>query len=250
MGETEPKIEPKKPILYDYFDKSSGVLLAQYNRSKGQNADENLGENRELFCDQFLSRVLPSRLGIHRGEIWDSEGNKTGQLDLILTRDDSPRLTYDGRADTFPVEGVMAVIEVKSNLERTKLIQALRTLKLVKDLQPKTKEFIIAGHSIDRPLRIIFSYEGATWDTLLDELIKPENSESIDMICILNRGVLLSKGLIMQWPEDKPFYIINSKVAPLAFLYRYLVAYGSSFIGRWIDLGPYFEPYTNWDSSN
>lgn len=210
----------EKPMLYDYFINSANVLLAQYNRSRGQEASANLGYNRELFCDQFLSRVLPSRLRIHRGEIWDSLRDKTGQLDLILTRDDSPRLTYDAGADTFLVEGIMGVVEVKSNLTREKLIEALQTLKLVKDLQPKNKVFISAGYALDRPLRIIFSYEGATWNTLLDELIKPENNEVVDLGCILNRGVLFSKGLLMQWPEDKPFYILNGKAASLAYLYR------------------------------
>ncbi len=239
----------ERPMFYDYFKTSADVLLAQYTRSKGQNASANLGYNRELFCDQFLKRVLPSRLGVDRGEIWDSLGNKTGQLELILTRDDSPRLTYDAGADTFLAEGVMGVIEVKSNLTRDKLTEALQTLKLVNCLQPKNTEFFSAGYSLDRPLRIIFSYEGATWRTLLEELIEPENNGIVDLVCILNRGVMFSRGLIMQWPEDKPFFIVNGKPASLAFLYRYLVAYGSSFLGRWIDLGPYFDPYNGWDNS-
>lgn len=123
-------------MLFDYFEKSTDVLLAQYERSKGQEASANLGFNRELFCNRFLAQVLPSRLKIHRGEIWDSQGNRTGQLELIIIRDDAPILTYEGGANTILAEGVLGVIEVKSNLSREKLIEALVTLKKVKDLRP------------------------------------------------------------------------------------------------------------------
>jgi hypothetical protein len=127
-------------------------------------------------------------------------------------------------------EGVLGVIEVKSNLSRKKLIEALVTLKKVKDLRPNYTESIVsAGFNLDRPLRFLFSYDGATWETILSELIKPENNEVADLVCILNRGVLISRGLLMTWAGDNQFYIINSRASPLAFLYRYLVAYGASF---------------------
>ena len=90
-----------RPMLFDYFEKSAEVLLAQYERSKEQNASDNLGFNREAFCDDFLRRVLPPRLKNQRGEICDSQGNRTGQLEIIIIRDDAPILTFDGRAGTY-----------------------------------------------------------------------------------------------------------------------------------------------------
>jgi len=108
----------RRPVLYDYFKKSADVLLAEYERTKEQEASANIGYNRELFCNKFLSRVLPPRLTVRHGEIWDSQGNKTGQLDVVILRDDTPSLTF-GEADAFLAEGVFAVIEVKSNLTKT-----------------------------------------------------------------------------------------------------------------------------------
>jgi hypothetical protein len=134
----------QRPVLYDYFKDSSGVLLAQYNRSKGQEASANLGYNRELFCNEFLSHVLLPRLRNYRGEIWDSQGNRTGQLDLIIIRDDAPILTFGG-ADTILAEGVFAVIEVKSNLTKVKLIEAINTLRRVRDLELRSHISIQSG---------------------------------------------------------------------------------------------------------
>jgi len=235
----------QKPVLYDYFKDSSGVLLAQYNRSKGQEASANLGYNRELFCNEFLSHVLPPRLRNCRGEIWDSQGNRTGQLDLIIIRDDAPILTFGG-ADTILGEGVFAVIEVKSNLTRDKLSEAINTLRRVRDLRIKSIIPIHSGPMLDRPLRCIFSYESAAWDTLTSEINKPENAGIADLICVLDKGVILSRGLLISWNNANPFVIINGNAASIAFLYQHLVGYSANFMGRVIDLDPYFEPFNGW----
>lgn len=236
----------KRPILYDYFKKSVEVLLAEYERSKDQEASANVGYNRELFCNKFLSRVLPPRLTVRRGEIWDSQGNKTGQLDVVILRDDTPSLTF-GEADTFLAEGVFGVIEVKSNLTKTKLQEALTTLKRVKSLKHSGDgAMITAGPILNRPLRCVFAYEGATWETLLQELSQSKNDDIADLICILERGAIISRGLLLKWENIAPFYVCNGKAASLAWLYFHLVSYSTSFLGRALTISHYFEPLNGW----
>ena len=153
----------------------------------------------------FTTRVLPPRLTVRRGEIWDSEGRKTGQLDLVILRDDTPSLTF-GEADAFLAEGVFGVIEVKSNLTKAKLQEALTTLRRVKSSKLLGGgAMITAGSVLNRPLRCIFVYEGATWQTLLQELSKPENYDVADLICILKQGAIISQGLLLKWEGNTPF---------------------------------------------
>jgi len=236
----------RRPILYDYFKKSADVLLAEYERTKEQQASANIGYNRELFYNKFLSRVLPPRLTVRRGEIWDSEGRKTGQLDLVILRDDTPSLTF-GEADAFLAEGVFGVIEVKSNLTKAKLQEALTTLRRVKSSKLLGGgAMITAGSVLNRPLRCIFVYEGATWQTLLQELSKPENYDVADLICILKQGAIISQGLLLKWEGNIPFYICDGKTASLAWIYFYLVSYSTSFLGRSLSIKHYFEPLNGW----
>jgi len=236
----------KRPILYDYFKKSADVLLAEYERSKIQEASANLGYNRELFCNKFLSRVLPPRLTLRQGEVWDSQGNQTGQLEIIILRDDTPSLTFGG-VDTYLAEGVFGVVEVKSNLSRTELQEALSTLKRVKLLSlTGGGATITAGPVLSRALRCVFAYEGATWETLLEELGKPDNSDVVDIISVLNQGALISKGLILSWESGAPFYRCDGKAAALAWLYFHLVSYSTSFLGRSLRIAQYFEPLNGW----
>lgn len=236
-----------RPILYEYFNSTANVILAEYERSKQQNASNNLGKNRELFCKQFLSNVLPPKLSIKSGEIWDSSNNKTGQLDIVILRDDAPSLNI-GSDDIYLAEGVFAVIEIKSNLDRAKLIEAGNGLAKVNKLKVNMGVAICTDTVLNRPLRVIFAYEGATWETLIDEINKQGWYELFDLICILNRGVLIKRGRLLKWEGNSEFMAINGKSASLGFLYFYMVSYSSNFLGRSLVLNPYFEPLNFWNN--
>jgi len=232
----------KRPVVYEYFKRSADILLAEFARSKNQNAADNLGANRESFCNNFLIKNLPTKLSLGSGEIWDSNGTKTGQLDSVIFREDAPKLSF-GEREAYLAEGVFAVIEIKSNLTRQKLIESGTSLERVKNLNIKGGAVISSGPLINRPLRIVFSYKGATIDTLLDEI---KNRNWFDLICILKRGVLVSKGLLITFDEKHSFQHINGSAAALGILYLYLISYSCSFLGRSLKINEYFEPLNNW----
>ncbi len=238
--------DPGKPVLYDYFRSSADVLLADYKRSKIQKAASNLGSNRELFQKHFLSKILPPRLSFGDGEIWDSQGNQTGQLDLVILRDDATSLDFGG-SDTYLAEGVFAVIEIKSNLTTVKLDEALRTLRSVRSLKLGGEPPATSGPVLNRALRCIFAYEGATFDTLSQELAKEENTGIADLVSVLDRGCLIADGLLVKGNTDSAYFVSRGKAASLGWLYYHLVSYSTSFIARSLNMDPYFEPATGWN---
>ncbi len=154
-----------KPILYDFFYKKTEALLALYNLSGEQKSSINIGDNREIFLNKFLKGSLPKKLSIEKGEICDKKGDKTEQLDSIIIRDDCPALDFEGK-NVYLAEGVFTVIEIKSNLDSTQLKRAGKTLERVKNLETKDRAVITIGPRLNRPLRLVFSYKGAKWDTL------------------------------------------------------------------------------------
>ncbi len=95
------------------------------------------------------------------------------KLDTIIVREDAPKLSF-GKRDAFLAEGVFAVIEIKSNLTRQKLNQAGNQLAKVRNLELMVGAIISSGPVINRPLNIVISYYGASWNTLIDE-IKNQN---------------------------------------------------------------------------
>lgn len=176
-----------KPILYDFFYKKTEALLALYNLSGEQKSSINIGDNREIFLNKFLKGSLPKKLSIEKGEIWDKKGNKTEQLDSIIIRDDCPALDFEGK-NVYLAEGVFAAIEIKSNLDSTQLKRA------GKNLETKDRAVITTGLRLNRPLRLVFSYKGAKWDTLKSIIDQNNWTDLFDMICILGKGVIISKG--------------------------------------------------------
>lgn len=239
----------KEPLLYSYFEETAKSLIQEYNRSSGLQASKNIGTVRESFCSNFLNAVIPSRYTIHEGgEIIDSKGHNTGEIDITIVRDDCPKLTY-GNVDAYLAEGVFAVIEVKSNLSRSKIKDALNKLKAVKELEPNIQVVMQSGLTLDRPLRCVFAYEGATFETLLDEINQFEDADVIDYIGVINRGALIRKGLILRWEEEKDYAQIHGQAASIAFLYFHLIQYATNVLGRNLVFNDYFEPLNNWEKN-
>jgi hypothetical protein len=240
-----------KPILFSYFNKKAKELLAKYNTSKEQRASRNLGDNREIFVNDFLKSCLPPKLKVCSGEVIDNQGVKTGQLDAVIIRDDAPSLDFGGK-NTYLAEGVFGVIEVKSNLTTEKIKEAVRTFENVRNLTIPPSSIVIGGHNLGRPLRVVFAYEGATWETI-EKAIKDNNAEDLfDLICILNRGVFIRKGRLL-FAYDKTTgnkierdFTLDTGASALGFFYYYLVMYGVGFMSGSLQLENYFQPLEQW----
>ena len=242
-----------KPILLDYFKQKSKELLSSFELSKQQNASLNLGKNRENFVKIFLKAVLPPRLrNIYDGEIIDKDGKKTGQLDLIIIRDDAPCIDYGG-SNSYLAEGVFAVIEIKSNLDKAELIKAKRALEKVSALSVNPPSVMMGGFCINRPLRIVFSYTGSELETLFKNLSEESAFDVFDLVCVLDKGVIVSKGRLLHVFDKQnnnrkieQNFCVKGNVSALGFLYYYLVQYGTSFSVGSINIDNYFQPLDQW----
>jgi hypothetical protein len=75
----------------------------------------NLGGAREHFIKEILANFLPKNVVVGSGEITDGK-HRSGQQDVIIYRSDFPVLSGFGSVNTYLIEGVIATIEVKSDL--------------------------------------------------------------------------------------------------------------------------------------
>lgn len=76
------------------------------------------GREREAFINLFLRSVFPPIYRFGSGDVTDINGQKSGQLDVVIEYPFAPTLPAVGSDDIrlYLAEGVAAVIEVKSNL--------------------------------------------------------------------------------------------------------------------------------------
>ncbi|MGC9424148.1 MAG: DUF6602 domain-containing protein [Vibrio sp.] len=96
----------------------------------------NLGTVREHFIQAVLENFLPKTVIVGRGEIIDGrESGESGQQDVILYRADFPVITSHTSINTYLIEGVIATIEVKSNLSKEGLSGPFQSAARVKLLE-------------------------------------------------------------------------------------------------------------------
>lgn len=248
-------------MISSYFKQKTQELLAKYDTSKIQRASKNLGDNREIFIRDFLEKVLPHRLRVVSGELFDQEMLQSGQLDTIIVKDDCPSLDFGGE-NSFYVGGTFSAIEVKSQLTtgaKGTLHQALVSLgKVAKLNYPPAQILIGKMSSVPLPLKVIFSYKSSSSLDTIDSYIKKEKLESnYDLICVLDKGVIIGPQLLSGFWDQ---FVINqsnigsvlsnvmmSKSISLGLLYYYLVEYGSTFLIGSSSLDPLFKDLASWE---
>ncbi len=94
-----------------------------------------LGVAREEIIRRFLRAYLPARFEISTGFVFDSKGNVSKQLDIVIANAlVCPRFETAGGTRFYPCESVVAVGQVKSSLTRdAELRSALANLESVKE---------------------------------------------------------------------------------------------------------------------
>ncbi len=200
--------EPKIKLLLSHLKNNRDILMKLAESSALLEHSVNLGTAREGIIANFLKQNLPENIAYHSGELFNQRNERSGQLDIILHPITSPKIHLYSTINLFPVETVLAVIEVKSNLTTDKeckshLEYALKSCEKVKRFQDKD------GVTLDIPF-IVFSYKGAKYDTLVKKLEEKEEKQYLpDLIIVLEKGYFLKK---IQAGESSPPK--NSKKTP------------------------------------
>ncbi len=93
------------------------------------------GMYREKIIRDFLAPFLPARLAISSGFVITAANNISTQCDIIIYDREYTPIIENGEQRFFPIESVVGVIEVKSNLNKSTLKEALRKLSSIKNLK-------------------------------------------------------------------------------------------------------------------
>ena len=122
--------------LNSVFRKISRAFSIEFDElSKEISHNLSSGEARESVLVSMLSKYLPKRVGIDRGFVIDAHGQESKQLDVIIYDSTVGTIFEVNEVKYFPCETVLAVGEVKSEIDSTsKLNDALDKLKSAKIL--------------------------------------------------------------------------------------------------------------------
>lgn len=191
--------------LHDFFRKGNDMLMVEYKRTESVGHSGLKGQDREFFIKKILNEFFPMKHVTGTGKILDPEGNESKQADIVVYNESMPVFDY-GNTKYFLSDGVLAHIEVKSNLTTRELTKALQVTKTVKELGYDRNAISLSwrsngtGFRGSRPIfSCVFAYKGVTLETFKKALCKYYETEAdaesmrVDMICVLNSYTFMSR---------------------------------------------------------
>lgn len=120
-------------FVYDFSTESKKVFC---DESGSLIHPAEFGTYREKIVKELLRTILPQRLSIGTGFIITSNGSISTQCDIIIyDKNNAPLIEDDANQAFFPIECVVAIGEIKSDISTTDLKKALLKLQLNKELR-------------------------------------------------------------------------------------------------------------------
>jgi hypothetical protein len=126
--------EPSKKRLVRIFEGVAEKMLMDFRQIQPQisHAGER-GAQREETLKQFLEVYLPKKCGIGSGQIMNSRDSVSRQCDIVIYNALECPLLLTGKGyQLFPIESVLAVIEVKSSLNSKSIPECVENISSVK----------------------------------------------------------------------------------------------------------------------
>ena len=204
------------------------------------------GTYRERVFKSLIKKYIPARYDVGTGFIITSKGNVSTQCDLIIFDKENTPILENEEQRFFPVESVVGVIEVKSNITKKEFTEALRKLSEVKKLREDASgaPFVFKNHNFDQPfnpkafirdqIATFLVCESFTFsiqeeiDTIFEEIYK-----NIDKSLFHNMVLSIKDGLLLYRESNtkSPFFYAytdyqkesfpNLLCMPLENIYKY-----------------------------
>ncbi|WP_312670831.1 DUF6602 domain-containing protein [Pseudescherichia sp.] len=259
-------------MLKEHFDLKEQILVSQGKSVAITGHSLHKGTPREAFISEFLRDHLPASISIGTGEIIDSNskaGEQRNQYDIVLYRNEYPKLNFGGGINAYLIESVVATLEVKSTLTYEDMKQAVKAAYNSKNLAPSINE-IFGVPTFTKGIRnFLIAYDGPqNISTIYNWLKKaheehgitiptlPNNptrfsmpSPSLDAAFVLQKGFVQYDNFIeglntnkFRYGEEKFSWIYSDSAnGNLLYLFHMLQYIIKSVNGSFLNATPYLN---------
>ncbi len=172
----------------------SGVgerLVQAFDNARSATSPTAIGDAMEHPVRTQLEQILPRGIGVGSGFVIDSSGATSHQTDVILyERDICPVLSINDTPGTsyYPCEGVIAVGQVKSVLNRRLLSEEFRKIASVKRLQRHPVNDFMPHPTTGRPIVLKRSYGSLQNPSIIDVTERSEPDETGQILGFIIAG--------------------------------------------------------------
>lgn len=189
MNENEGEGEMSKKLLDDYLHSVISGYVAQAKAISNIKHKLTKGQIREFFIQNLLQHFLPGYLDVASGIVMNNRGEQSKETDIIIydTRLLPPFL-FSGNLNIFPIESVVATIEVKSFLNKPSLEKAERdATHLTETIWKNNKRLVSPDPPL--PLPCLFGFDGNRIGGMAtsDNTWITKNIKSLRLICSVEK---------------------------------------------------------------
>lgn len=120
-----------KETLRTWLDSMQARLAEDARRAGLMDHASSTGLAREFVIREVLGQLLPQRVWIGTGRVIAAGALPSKQIDIVIFDAQYPAMKIPGGSYLFPIEGVIATMEVKSRLTQESLRTALENCRSV-----------------------------------------------------------------------------------------------------------------------
>ena len=166
-------------LVAGFVSQAESITKLEHKLTKGQ--------IRELFLQGLLKHFLPEYLGVGTGIIINTKGHQSKQTDIVIYDGRIlPPLLVAGDPNIFPIEAVVAIVEVKSQLTLPELRKSEKAAKHLFDVVFQENVWISKAKP---PLYAVFGLNGSNIKGLStkDNHWITKNFKKLILICSAGR---------------------------------------------------------------
>jgi hypothetical protein len=203
----------------------TSIRLASIARDAGQLEHPGLiGQTREdLFVKALGEHLIPARFAVGNGRVIGIDGELSNEADVIYYDFLNCPKFAGGAPAIFPSLGVHGIVEIKSRLDKSKLLDGLSKIAKFKRLyrkesyHPFGSRHVVRGLADPKPFGIIFAYGSEPSLEAIksnveqfDKTIQPD--ERAELIAVLDVGLVVRA---VRTPNgDRPKVVFMSDCIP------------------------------------
>ena len=171
-------------------------LVEQFDDARAATSPATVGAAMEQPVRDQLEQILPRGIAVGSGFVIDSQGGTSRQTDIVLyERDICPVFSINNTPETtyYPCEGVIAVGEVKSGLDRNSLDDSFKKIASVKQLKRQVIHNPIPMPDTGKRSAETRGYGTIQGDSILRIDYDPESAETAQIFGFVLAGELRVK---------------------------------------------------------
>ncbi len=170
------------------------------------------GRENEAVLARILQALVPQRYGIGSGLVIDSARNYSKQTDIIVfEQSDEPSLMAQTTQLLFPVENVVAAIEVKTTLRDSDITDCCEKAASLRRLSP-AREY--PDKSTHPPFFVLAYASGSSPAKVAERFRDAPPGDRPDMVCVISPALLVGRPSLVQRVDHND----ESMVAGIALL--------------------------------